>query len=114
MAGKEIAVKNGNKLVEAVAEIGKALGLDVIKQYRVSRRIWGAKRSIDVVLIQPETRKTLGIECKYQETSGTAEEKLPATIQDILSWPIPGLLVFYGKGFYGKYKIVCNFYWKSG
>ena len=30
---------------------------------------------------------------------GTAEEKIPALIQDISAWPIPGLVVFGGDGF---------------
>lgn len=30
---------------------------------------------------------------------GSAEEKIPATIQDISAWPIPGLVVFAGNGF---------------
>ena len=30
---------------------------------------------------------------------GTAEEKIPATIQNIAAWPIPGLVVFAGGGF---------------
>ena len=66
---------------------------------RVARRIWGAERHIDVVLIHPLSRKTLGLECKYQNVRGTAEEKSPATIKDIEAWPIPGLVVFAGEGF---------------
>jgi hypothetical protein len=66
---------------------------------RVARRIWGAIRKIDVVLIHPQTRKTLGVECKYQGVLGTAEEKIPSTIKDIDAWPIPGLVVFAGAGF---------------
>ena len=52
-----------------------------------------------MVLIHPQTRKTLGLECKYQAVRGTAEEKIPATIKDIEAWPIPGLVVFAGEGF---------------
>jgi hypothetical protein len=58
-----------------------------------ARRIWGAKRHIDVVLTQTQTRKKLGIECKAQAEGGTAEEKVLATIKDIESWPIPGIVV---------------------
>lgn len=70
-----------------------------MEQVRVARRIWGAVRRIDVVLTHPESRKTLGLECKYQGTLGTAEEKIPAMIKDIEAWPIPGLVVFSGEGF---------------
>ena len=99
MAGKEQAVKNGSQLRDAVAELGVSLGLRSRKEVSVARRIWGAKRKIDVVLTHPETRKTLGIECKFQAQPGTAEEKVPTTIKDINAWPIPGLVVFAGEGF---------------
>src|SRR5207248_9764274 len=56
-------------------------------------------RRIDVVLIDRQTRKSLGVECKYQREKGTAEEKLPSTIQDIAAWPIAGIVVFAGAGF---------------
>jgi hypothetical protein len=39
------------------------------------------------------------VECKFQATSGTAEEKIPATIQDMEHWPIPGIEVIDGEGF---------------
>jgi len=99
MAGKGRAVASGDQLTRAVAELGKELGLEVKQQFQVARRIWGAVRRIDVVLVDPQTRKTLGIECKYQGGGGSAEEKIPSTIQDIQAWPIPGIVVFSGDGF---------------
>lgn len=99
MPGRRVAVANGEELTRAVAQLGFELGLEVMEQVRVARRIWGAKRHIDVVLIHPQTRKTLGLECKFQKERGTAEEKVPATIKDIEAWPIPGLVVFAGDGF---------------
>ena len=99
MPGKGLAVTNGDELVQAVAQLGQALGLETRQQVRVARRIWGAIRHIDVVLTHPQTRKTLGIECKFQAVTGTAEEKIPAIIHDISAWPIPGLVVFSGAGF---------------
>ena len=99
MPGLAQAVSNGGELVDAVAELGRKLGLEATLQVRVARRIWGAKRHIDVVLTHPGTRKTLGIECKFQGVGGTAEEKIPSTIQDIAAWPIPGIVVFSGTGF---------------
>ena len=99
MPGRSLAVANGEGLVRAVVQLGADLGLEAMEQVRVARRIWGAERKIDVVLIHPQTRKTLGLECKYQAVRGTAEEKIPATIKDIEAWPIPGLVVFGGEGF---------------
>lgn len=99
MPGKGLAVSNGDELVQAVATLAASLGLETRQQVRVARRIWGAIRHIDVVLTHPQTRKTLGIECKFQGVPGTAEEKIPSVISDIAAWPIPGLVVFAGQGF---------------
>src|SRR2546423_14456635 len=99
MPGRARAVASGNELVQTVGELGRDLGLEVKEQVRVARRIWGAVRRIDVVLTHPQTRKTLGVECKYQAVGGTAEEKIPATVQDISAWPITGIVVFSGDGF---------------
>ena len=99
MAGKATAVAGGSELRDKVAMLATELGLDVRTEVKVGRRLWGAVRSIDVVLTRKETGKTLGIECKYQGIGGSAEEKVPATIQDIAAWPIPGLVVFGGEGF---------------
>src|SRR5580658_5930815 len=105
MAGKALAVSNGDELVKAVAQLARELGLEAKEQVRVARRIWGAVRKIDVVITHPQTRKTLGVECKYQAVPGTAEEKIPSVIKDIEAWPIPGLVVFAGDGFTDNMKM---------
>jgi hypothetical protein len=99
MPGRATAVSNGDDLVKVVAQLAQELGLEAKEQVRVARRIWGAVRKIDVVLTHPQTRKTLGIECKFQAVTGTAEEKIPSVIEDIGAWPIPGIVVFAGEGF---------------
>jgi len=99
MAGRATAVASGDELVTRVSQLALELGLEIKKQVRVARRIWGAVRRIDVVITHPQTRKTLGVECKYQAVGGTAEEKIPAVINDIAAWPIPGIVVFEGAGF---------------
>ena len=99
MPGRARAVHNGHELKAQVMQIGYDLGLDVRDEVLVGRRLWGAARRIDVVCRHPETRQTIGLECKFQGTTGTAQEKIPATVQDIGAWPIPGLVVFAGDGF---------------
>lgn len=47
----------------------------------------------------PRRARNLGVECKYQGTQGTAEEKIAGTIEDIRAWPIQGIVVFAGEGF---------------
>jgi hypothetical protein len=99
MAGGAAAVKSGEELKDQVKELGRRLGLEARVEVRVGRRLWGSERYIDVILTHATTRKSMGLECKYQATRGTAEEKIPATIADIAAWPIPGLVVFAGEGF---------------
>lgn len=99
MSGGQVAVTSGSELEQEVANLAGRLGLRVGKQIRVGRRLWGAERRIDLVLRHPDSGSSLGIECKYQGVSGSAEEKIPATVQDISAWPIPGIVVFAGPGF---------------
>ena len=99
MPGKSTAVVSGNDLRDRVADIGRALGLEAVTEVSVGRRIWGARRKIDVVLKHKETRVSLGVECKVQGGPGSAEEKIPATIEDIRAWPIRGIVVYSGEGF---------------
>lgn len=99
MPGRAAAVASGHQLRDAVAQLGRTLGLEARVEVRVGRRLWGARRVIDVVLKDPDSRTSLGLECKYQGGSGSAEEKIPATIEDIRAWPIRGLVVFAGEGF---------------
>jgi len=104
MPGKATAVSSGKDLQERVAALGQELGLNVSTEVQVGRRVWGARRRIDVVLKHPETRVSLGVECKYQGGSGSAEEKIPATIEDIRVWPIRGIVVYEGQGFTANMK----------
>lgn len=99
MAGKGTAPASGKALQQRVATLAASLGLQVRQEVRAARRLWGSKRRIDIVLTDPESGKRLGIECKYQATPGTAEEKIAATLQDIAHWPIPGIVVIDGEGF---------------
>jgi len=99
LAGTARAVTSGDLLVKQVVALAQSLGLLTREQFRCGRRVWGAERLIDIVLTHPETRRRLGVECKFQGTSGSAEEKIPALLQDIETWPIKGLVVFSGAGF---------------
>ena|SRR5690348_9146308 len=99
MAGGARAVSSGSAVAKEVCKLARALGLEAREQFKVARRVWGAERRIDVLLKDPKTSKVLGIECKFQGGSGSADEKIPATIQDMAAWPIAGLVVFTGAGF---------------
>lgn len=89
----------------AVEELVSSLGLQARRQVKVGRRLWGSVRHIDVVATDPNSRKSLGLECKFQGGGGSAEEKLPGLVHDIEAWPIPGLVVFEGPGFSDNMRI---------
>lgn len=104
MPGKEAAYRAGDRLAKEVVKKTLELNLEAREQFKCGRRIWGAERRIDVIVTEPISRKRLGIECKAQDSKGTAEEKIVATMQDMNAWPIAGLLVFSGDGFSDKMK----------
>ena len=90
----------GKDLEQAVADVARTLGLQVRTQVRVARTALGSRAPHRPrAAARPDSDRSLGIECKFQGTGGSAEEKIPATIQDIAAWPIPGIVVFEGAGF---------------
>ncbi len=104
MPGGRRASGSGKSLEDRVAEVARSLGLDVERNVKIGRRIWGSERRIDVIVRKRGTDRVLGIECKYQGVSGTAQEKIMATVEDIRQWPIPGIVVIDGEGFTGGMK----------
>ncbi len=97
-------INSGAELERAVAQVGEALGLEVERQVVMGDRIWGTRRHVDVVLSKPDTERMLGIECKFQQSRGTAEEKIPLTVEDLEDWPIRGIVVLHGDGFSRDFK----------
>ena len=99
VAGRAKAVRSGAELRNQVAQLRARLGLEAQTETEVGRRLWGVRRRIDVILCHQETRKTLGVECKYQRTQGTAEQIIAATIDNIQAWPVHGRIFCFGEGF---------------
>lgn len=97
-------ITSGRELEDAVARVGEALGLEVERQVVMGDRIWGTRRHVDVVLSKPDSERMLGIECKFQRSKGTTEEKIPLTVEDIEDWPIRGIVVLHGDGFSNEFK----------
>lgn len=94
-----IEIEDAKELEEAVAQLGISLGLRAEREVTMGHRVYGGERKVDVVLSHPETSVRLGIECKYQESEGTAYLKIPSTFDDIYEWEIPGIVVWHGTKF---------------
>ena len=47
----------------------------------------------------PAEKRAIALECKYQDVSGTADEKIPYTLQDLAALRMPSALAYAGVGF---------------
>jgi len=73
-------------------------GLVVYVEIALGKTVIGKDRCIDVFVIRPDDRKAIAIECKYQDSLGTVDEKIPYALQDLDALWVPGCLVYAGKG----------------
>ncbi len=92
-------MQNHSDLVAHIAALAHELGLETRTRVSMGRKIWGRKRTVDVVVRDPRQPIRLGIACVFQSKQGTAEERSLATLEDMEAWPIRGLLVFAGDGY---------------
>lgn len=75
-----------------------AAGLDVYVEISLGKTVIGKDRCIDVFVVRPDDRKAIAIECKYQDSLGTVDEKIPYALQDLEALWVPGCLVYAGSG----------------
>ena len=75
-----------------------AHGLVVYVEIALGKTVIGKDRFIDVFVVRPDDRKALAIECKYQDSLGTVDEKIPYALADLEALWVPGVLVYAGKG----------------
>lgn len=73
-------------------------GLVVYTEVSLGKTIIGKRRRIDVLVRHASMPIALGLECKYQATSGTTDEKVPYALADLEAMWIPGCLVYAGTG----------------
>lgn len=73
-------------------------GISVYTELELGKTIIGKNRKIDIFLVRKSDGEVLGIECKYQSTGGTTDEKIPYALEDLRSMWIPGVLVYAGEG----------------
>jgi hypothetical protein len=75
-----------------------AQGLVVYVEVSLGKTVIGKDRCIDVFVVRPEDRKAIAIECKYQDSLGSVDEKIPYALQDLDALWVPGCLVYAGRG----------------
>ncbi|MBX3160323.1 MAG: hypothetical protein KF773_30445 [Deltaproteobacteria bacterium] len=73
-------------------------GLVVYREVNLGKTIIGKDRQIDVFVLRPADQKALAIECKYQDSVGSVDEKIPYALDDLAALWVPGCLVYAGRG----------------
>ena len=74
-------------------------GLKVYREIRVGKSIIGKNRCIDVFCVSESDNKAFAIECKFQDSAGTVDEKIPYALDDLRSLPMAGCIAYAGRGF---------------
>jgi hypothetical protein len=73
-------------------------GLVVYTEVTLGKTIIGKDRRVDVFVVSQRDRRAIAIECKYQDSKGTVDEKIPYALQDLEALRVPGCLVYAGDG----------------
>jgi len=76
-----------------------ARGITVYREVPLGKTIIGKNRRVDILVIEEATRVAMAIECKYQDSTGTADEKIPYALSDLEHLAMPVCLVYSGEGF---------------
>ena len=95
MTGTEYA----NLVASYVARRFASRGLTVYREVRVGKTIIGKDRCIDIFCVSGDASKAFAIECKFQDSQGTTDEKIPYALEDLRALPMTGCIAYAGQGF---------------
>ena len=73
-------------------------GIVVYTEISLGKTIIGKDRKIDVFCVRSTDQKAIALECKYQDSAGTVDEKIPYALEDLEALWVPGLLIYAGEG----------------
>ncbi len=74
-------------------------GISIYREVSIGKSIIGKNRRVDMLLTSESQNQAFAIECKFQDSSGTADEKLPYALQNMKALPMGGCIVYAGTGF---------------
>ncbi len=95
MSGAEYA----NLIASYISRRFGPRGLAVYREIRVGKSIIGKNRCIDVFCVRDADSKAFAVECKFQDSPGTVDEKIPYALEDLQALPMAGCIAYAGKGF---------------
>ena len=73
-------------------------GLVVYTEISLGKTVIGKDRKIDVFVVRSSDQRAIALECKYQDSQGTTDEKIPYALEDLEALWLPGCLVYAGEG----------------
>src|SRR5204863_7725564 len=86
-AGLAAVAMTGNQYANLVASyIVKNFGdrgIEVYRELFLGKTIIGKNRRIDILALHRASGVALAVECKYQASTGTVDETIPYTLQDM-------------------------------
>jgi hypothetical protein len=88
-----------NLIASYLARRFGARGLKVYREVRVGKSIIGKNRCIDVFCVREADSRAFAVECKFQDSPGTVDEKIPYALDDLDALPMAGCIAYAGKGF---------------
>lgn len=95
MTGKEYADLVARYLLHAFG----SRGIRIYREVPVGKSVIGKNRRVDLLIVHPETNAAMAVECKYQDSAGTVDEKIPYALDDMRALRMPGCIVYAGRGF---------------
>jgi hypothetical protein len=95
MTGAEYA----NLVAAYVARRFGPRSLKVYREIRVGKTIIGKNRCIDIFCVSEASEKAFAVECKFQDSQGTVDEKIPYALDDLRALPMAGCIAYAGGGF---------------
>ena len=73
--------------------------LKVYREIRIGKTIIGKNRCVDIFCVSEDSQKAFAIECKFQDSPGTVDEKIPYALDDLRALPMAGCIAYAGQGF---------------
>jgi hypothetical protein len=95
MTGAEYA----NLVASYVSKRFGSRHLKVYREIKVGKTIIGKNRCIDIFCVSESTSRAFAIECKFQDSQGTVDEKIPYALDDLRALPMAGGIAYAGQGF---------------
>jgi len=95
MKGRDYSQWVGQYIVENFSD----RGIDVYEEIYMGKSIIGKNRRVDILVVDVKHNRAVALECKYQGTHGTVDEKVPYTLDDAKAIQMNSYVIYGGNGF---------------